>query len=197
MRVWNTQSSKREVNDLKLSLAWRCGACFVTSSSLSHTHTHTCVCVVLCCVITLVRFFYYCVPALFIILFLYFTLFFSSLFSYQTFTLRFTEYIFFFTAIKSFSSRVSFNSISMAIRGVDFKWLVLYLSLSLSLWFIPILIQCNFLLPGTMDFSCPCLPPACILFQFTFSTYFFSPNCSIISHFWLQYRMLVFLTLIL
>lgn len=58
----------------------------------------------------------------------------------------------------------------MAIRGVDFKWLVLFsLSLSLSYYFlsvIPILIQCIFLLLGTMGFSCPCSPPACILFQF-------------------------------
>jgi hypothetical protein len=65
----------------------------------------------------------------------------------------------------------------MAIRGIDFKWLVTLLSLSLTLSFqyyyfslISIFIQSNSLslslLSGTMDFSFPCSPPVCILFQF-------------------------------
>jgi hypothetical protein len=63
----------------------------------------------------------------------------------------------------------------MAIRGIDFKWLVTLLSLSLSLshsnTIISLLSQFSSnptlsLLSGTMDFSFSCSPPVCILFQF-------------------------------
>jgi hypothetical protein len=73
----------------------------------------------------------------------------------------------------------------MAIRGIDFKWLVTLLSHSNTI--ISLLSQFSSnptlsLLSGTMDFSFPCSPPACILFTIPL-IYFFS----IISHFQLPH----------